>query len=106
MQWGHHRDEGCLGTNGAAALHQPCTSPSCSTAPALNLPPTTSWLAAGVDSSTASSPIAGGGPKRKSHGRYKEEIERLRGRISCMKMEAIGDYEYMMMQVTACLGGG
>ena len=80
---------------------------STSLSPALNLPPTTSWLDAGVDSPTAaaSSPIAGGGPKRKSQGRYKEEIERLRGRISCMKMEAIGDYEYMMMQVTARLGG-
>ena len=39
------------------------------------------------------------GGKRKSHARYKEEIERLRGRIKQMKMEAIGDYEYMMMQV-------
>ena len=83
----------------AAALRQPCTGSE----PASN----NYWLAAGVDSPTAaaSSPIAGGGPKRKSHGRYKEEIERLRGRISCMKMEAIGDYEYMMMQVTARLGG-
>jgi len=44
---------------------------------------------------TSSSPSGG---KRKSHARYKEEIERLRARIRQMKMEAIGDYEYMMMQ--------
>lgn len=54
-------------------------------------------MAAGGSVETdASSPSSG---KRKSQARYKEEIERLRARIAQMKMEAIGDYEYMMMQV-------
>lgn len=51
--------------------------------------------AAAVTASPAGSPSG----KKKSSGKYKEEIERLRARISQMKMEAIGDYEYMMMQV-------
>ena len=46
----------------------------------------------------AAAAVPSGSPKKKS-GKYKEEIERLRARISQMKMEAIGDYEYMMMQV-------
>ena len=47
------------------------------------------------------SPVAAG--KRKPSTRNKEEMERLRARISQMKMEAIGDYEYMMMQVGKCV---
>ena len=46
----------------------------------------------------AAAVVPSGSPKKKSN-KYKEEIERLRARISQMKMEAIGDYEYMMMQV-------
>ncbi len=35
---------------------------------------------------------------RKSTVKFKEEIERLKGEISHMKLDAITDYEYMMMQ--------
>ena len=53
---------------------------------------------AAAAAAVAAAVVPSGSPKKKSN-KYKEEIERLRARISQMKMEAIGDYEYMMMQV-------